>query len=329
MSLPRILLVTLGGTIAMTRSASGSGIVPTLGAADLLGAVPELGEVADILSASPFQMPGASLRLEHLGKVADLLEQGFANGCAGAVVVQGTDTIEETSFVLDRLVAGSFPVVVTGAMRGAQAPGADGPANLLAATLVAGAQSARGLGTLVVLNDEIHAARFVQKCDTGLPSAFASPLCGPIGHIREKSARFHVELTRRACFKLPAEAGDIPVALLKIGLGDDGRLIDAVAGHGFRGAVIEAMGAGHVPDRLVPAIERLAAKIPVVLATRIVAGPVFTGTYGFPGSEIDLIGRGVIAGADLSSLKIRLLLQLLIASGAGNDAIREIMESER
>ena len=96
-------------------------------------------------------------------------------------MIQGTDTIEESAFLLDLLVDSDKPVVITGAMRGADAPGADGPANLLSAAIVAAAPESRGLGTLAVLNYDIHAARFVQKSHTALPSAFLSPLVGPIG----------------------------------------------------------------------------------------------------------------------------------------------------
>jgi hypothetical protein len=166
---PRILLVSLGGTITMT-SGAGAGVVPTLTGADLVRAVPALANVADIEAVSPFRLPGASLTLANLREVARLLNDRLAGDIAGAIVVQETDTIEETAFVLDFLVDSDKPVVVTGAMRSAEAPGADGPANLLASAIVAGSQATCRLGTLVVLNDMIHAARFVQKASTFLPS---------------------------------------------------------------------------------------------------------------------------------------------------------------
>jgi len=182
---PKVLLVSLGGTITMTREAAGAGIAPTLGAAELVAAVPGLADVADIAAHSALRIPGASLVFDDLIRLAELLDARFAEGVDGAVVIQGTDTIEETAWFLDLLVASDAPVVVTGAMRGPQMPGADGPANLLAATIVAASGRARGLGTLVVLSDEVHAARFVQKMHTALPSAFASPSAGPIGLVAE------------------------------------------------------------------------------------------------------------------------------------------------
>ena len=221
---PRLVLVSLGGTITMTAGA-GPGIVPTLTGADLVAAVPALAEVADIEAVSPFRLPGPSLTLAHLRQVARLLNERLAGDVAGAIVVQGTDTIEETAFVLDCLVGGDKPVVVTGAMRGPEAPGADGPANLLASAIVAAAPAARGLGTLVVLNDTIHAARFVQKASTFLPSTFASLAAGPLGCVIEGEARIGMRVTRSAVIAGGADGVAQPVALLTAALGDDGRML--------------------------------------------------------------------------------------------------------
>src|SRR4051794_29381200 len=190
-----ILLVSLGGTITMTRS-EGGGITPTLTARDLVSAAPGIDAVATIRTVSPRRVPGASLTLDDLIELSRLLEERLSGDVDGAVVIQGTDTIEETAFVLDCLVANPKPVVVTGAMRGAEAAGADGPANVLAATIVAASPQARERGALVVLNDEIHAARFVQKAHTALPSAFRSPLVGPVGLVVEGTAAFY---TRTEC----------------------------------------------------------------------------------------------------------------------------------
>jgi len=257
MTLPKILMISLGGTITMTRDAAG-GIVPTLDADDLVRTVPGLDAVAETLTLPLLRKPSGSLTLNDLITVATLLNQRLDNDIAGAVVIQGTDTIEETAFVLDRLVTGDAPVVVTGAMRGPEAAGADGPANLLAAATVAASPDARGRGTLVVLNDEIHAARFVQKNHTALPSAFRSPIGGPIGLVAEGRARFMFNHQRSAPFTATLTSADCPVALLKMSLGDDGRLIPALPSLGYAGAVIEGMGAGHAPASLVPLLSTLA-----------------------------------------------------------------------
>jgi L-asparaginase len=140
MTRPNVLLVSLGGTITMTAGA-GAGIAPTLTADDL---VPALAAVVEIEAISPLRLPSASLTIANLREIARLLNQRLADDVAGAVIVQGTDTIEETAFALDLLVESNKPMVVTGAMRGAEAPGADGPANLLSAVITAASPLEQG-----------------------------------------------------------------------------------------------------------------------------------------------------------------------------------------
>ncbi len=321
MSLPRILVVSLGGTITMTTSAAG-GITPTLTADHLIASVPGLAGVAALEATTRFSLPGASLSVSQLAEVAALLKDGFASGIEGAVVVQGTDTIEDTAFVLDLLLAPTHPVVVTGAMRGPQAPGADGPANLLAAVRVAADQRLAGLGVTVVLNDEIHAARWVQKSHTSLTSAFTSPGTGAMGLVSEGQVVL-LMTPRRDLAPIPAPRQNIlPVALVSLGLGEDGRMLPALAGLGYAGAVIEGMGAGHVPAAAAEAVARLVKDMPVVLCTRVRGGKVYTQTYGFSGSEMDLIAKGAIPCGHMSSGKARLLLTLLLSSGADTAAVR-------
>ena len=314
MGRPRLLFLSLGGTITMVPDNSG-GIAPKLGAAELVASVPALGDVADIEAESPFRLPSPSLTIDKLLAVAGQISAGFAAGFDGAVVIQGTDTIEESAFLLDLLVAADKPVVVTGAMRGATQPGADGPANLLAAAQVAASPEARGLGTLVVLNDEIHAARFVQKSHTALTSAFLSPLAGTLGVVAEGRPRFFVRVAPTPRLAI-ADAPPPPVALVKYAMGDDGRLFGALPGLGYAGVVVEGMGAGHVLASVAPILGDLATRMPVVLASRVMTGTVFTQTYGYEGSEIDLIKRGLLSAGYLSGLKARLLLAMALSRGA-------------
>lgn len=317
MALPRVLVLSLGGTITMVRDASG-GIAPKLGAAELVASVPALAEVARIEARSPFRLPSPSITMANMLEVARILNDAFDEtnqtpSFDGAVVIQGTDTIEESAFFLDLLVTGDKPVIVTGAMRGAEAPGADGPANLLSAVRLAASEEARGLGVLAVLNYDIHAARFVQKSHTALPSAFESPMMGPIGLMTEGRPRFFARVERRPCLPVPP-APPPPVALLKIAMGFDGRLLPVLPELGYAGLVIESMGAGHVPADVAPLLGSTAERMPVVLASRAMTGPVFTGTYGYPGGEIDLIARGLIPSGELSGLKARLLLGLSLSN---------------
>jgi L-asparaginase len=320
--MPRVTIIVLGGTITMVPQASG-GIAPSVSGDDLVAAVPALVDVAEIDVVTPFLVPGASLTFAQMATVADMVTAAGANGADGVVVVQGTDTIDETSFLLD-LACETGPdhpaIVVTGAMRGAAAPGADGHANLLAAVTVAAAPQAKGLGTLVVLNDEVHAARYVQKSDTGLPSAFTAPGLGPIGTVTEGTFRLRLLPVTSPRPTLPiAEAA--PVAIVQTGLGDDGRIIDTIAGAGFQGAVIAAMGAGHVPAAIVERLDAIARSMPVVLSTRVPGGAVFEDSYGFAGSEMDLIRRGLIPAGLLPPHKARLLLACLLGAGFATDEI--------
>jgi L-asparaginase len=259
--------------------------------------------------------------MNDLITVATLLRERLASDIDGAVIIQGTDTIEETAFVLDSLVDSDKPVVVTGAMRGPETAGSDGPANVLASVITASSAAARGRGTLVVLNDEIHAAWLVQKSHTALTSAFRSPLAGPVGLVIEGEAVFHARTPRRAVITDALSGNDVQVALVTMALGDDGRLLKAAPSLGYAGVVLDAMGVGHVPASFAPVVSDLLKDIPVVLASRVDTGPVFARTYGFPGSEIDLHGRGVISARNLSGLKARLLLTLALRAGWNRDRI--------
>ncbi|MCA3748158.1 MAG: asparaginase, partial [Rubrobacter sp.] len=157
--LPKVAVLSLGGTISSVRG-SGPGVVPRLTGRDLVESVPQIAEVAEVEAESVRQVPSSDLTIEDLVEVAGEAASRLRSGAEGVVITQGTDSIEETAFAMDLLVEGEKPVVVTGAMRNPTLPGADGPANLLGAVRVAASDAARGLGALVVMNDEIHAARF-------------------------------------------------------------------------------------------------------------------------------------------------------------------------
>ncbi len=311
---PLIHVLSLGGTIAMAGRER-EGVAPVITADALVASAPGVQDVADVDAEQFLQLPGASLSIEHVQQLARHITQLLADGATGVVVTQGTDTIDETAFLLDILVDADEPVVVTGAMRHPALPGADGPANILGAILVAADPAARGHGTLVVMNDEIHAARFVAKRHTARPSAFASPLAGPIGWIAEGRSQFLLGVSDRCVLPGALDADPAPVALLTVSLGDDARMAGTLPGLGYRGAVVEAFGGGHVPDRAVPALATLAGAMPVVLASRTGAGPVLHRTYGFPGSEMDLLERGMINAGVLDGPKARLLLAVGLGMG--------------
>ncbi|CAN5732968.1 MAG: asparaginase [Rubrobacter sp.] len=326
MGLPRVTVFSMGGTISSVDS-GGKGVEPTLTGEALVSDVPEIAGIADVSAVSFRQAASGEIGVEDLVELAAEIEGRIDGGAAGAVVTQGTDTIEETSFVLDLLVDRESPVVVTGAMRNPTLPGADGPANLLAAIQVAASDVAKGLGTVVVLNDEIHAARFVRKTHTSNPATFRSDPVGPVGWISESVPRIVLRPTGKHKVTRPEDAQNGPVALYHVALGDDGRLLPEIEEKGYAGLVVEAMGGGHVPSVMAETLEDLASKMPVLLASRTGGGEVLRSTYGFIGSETDLLERGLIYAGPLDGRKARLLLTLLLRSGATKEEVKETFDT--
>ncbi|KPC88340.1 hypothetical protein ADL27_41165 [Streptomyces sp. NRRL F-6602] len=296
---------------------------PALSAEDLLAAVPQLdGTDVDIQTLSFASKPGASLTLDDIDSLATRLRAMAGEGAVdGIVVTQGTDTLEETAYLLSLLYAEQAPLVVTGAMRAPRLAGADGPANLLAAVTVAASPNARGLGVLVVFNDQVFDPARVRKSHSTSTSAFTAPDTGALGIVAEGALRLlavpaHKPRPLAATLDRPAR-----VALYPATLGDDGTLLEVLVNQ-VDGMVIAGFGVGHVPETWVPVLAEAAQRIPVVLASRTGAGTTLTHAYGFDGSEKDLLSRGLIGAGHLDPYKARHLLTVLLRSGADSDVIR-------
>lgn len=312
MDKPRILLLTLGGTISGIPTVDGSR--PGLTGADLLAAIPQTEEVGDITCIDVSQIAGREISLNDMCTLAHEINGRVAAGFAGIVVTQGTDTMEETAYALELQLDPQVPVVVTGAMRAPHDAGADGPANLLAALVVATTPTASRLGPLVVMNDEIHLARWVTKTRTSELAAFASPGLGRVGHVAEGKAHLHVQSVETGYLGLPTTL-DKRVELVWVAAGGDGLLIDAAASQAD-GLVIAGTGVGHVPPGMIASLEAaLLRGVPIVLASRCTSGNVLSRTYAGPGSESHLAEIGVQAAGNLSPLKTR--LRLLVALSLG------------
>jgi L-asparaginase len=329
----RIHIIATGGTIAMAQDDKAGGAVVALSGADFLqrlaaGGGPALPQ----LTAEEYgPLPSSHFTVEHLWglreRVAHLLRNPFSSrrrvsetAVDGVVIIHGTDTLEETAYLLDLTVPGDKPVVVTGAMRVSSDPGYEGMANLVAAGRVAAAAEARGLGALVVLNDEIHAARDVTKTHSQSLDTFQSPSWGPLGRVEADRITIARRIERQVilCPRLEPR-----VYLLKLAVGMDAELLRHAVALGARGVVIESFGGGRVPPWWLEAIqEAIAQGVAVVIATRCPAGRVYD-QYGFAGAYHDLLRAGCLFANGLNGPKAR--LRLMTALGAAGD----IQEAKR
>ena len=334
---PRITVLALGGTIA-TRPDSSGAMQMGLGADDLVAAVPLLKNLAEIEAETVSRVGSHSLSFDQIHALAAKIRRLKADG---VIVTQGTDTLEETSFLLDLLLDVDVPVIVTAAMRNPSLTSPDGAGNLLAAVRVASdawvRRNARALGVLAVMLDEVYAASDVLKVHPTRLNAFASTQTGPLAALVEDRivplalpVRDAVVAARK---KLAGAAGEAaPVALLWMSLDDDAALMSMMLAAsdraGYRGAVIAAMGGGHVPERAAANIHRLAEAMPAVIAPRAGGGgPMLRQTYGGPSSEIELRRAGVIWGGRLQPLKARVLLETALRAGLDRAAIADVFEA--
>lgn len=308
---PRVEIIALGGTIACTPAQQG--VAPGLTAADLLAAVPSAGNLAEIGARNLSNVPSTEIGLPGLLQLAAAIRTHEAEGVAGVVVTQGTDTIEETAFVLDRLHGGKIPVVVTGAMRNPSLPGADGPANLFAAVACAASPLCQDLGVMVAFDDTVHPAAWVQKRDTSSTGAFWSP--APLGWMAEGRPVIYARAPRRPATEVAVDANIPFVPILKPGISDEPHLVAACLASGAKGLVLDLAGGGHVLASWLGALQDAAKRIPVVFASRTRGGRVLSNTYGQAGGEIDLMRRGLVGSGDLDALKARLTLMLLLMAG--------------
>src|SRR5471030_1783667 len=334
MSKPRIHILALGGTIATRPDATGA-MQMGLGADDLVAAVPLLTSVAEIEAETVSRVGSHSLSFDQLQALAAKIRGLKADGI---VVTQGTDTLEETSFLLDLLLDMDKPVIVTAAMRNPSLTSPDGPGNLLAAVRVAAdpwvRAHASALGVVVVMLDEVYAASDVLKVHPTRLNAFASTQTGPLAELVEDRVVplslpvREAIVAARGKLGAAAQGRAAPVAVFWMSLDETGRVMDAVASApdhlGYRGAVIGAMGGGHTPERATDSVLKLAAAIPTVVTPRAGGGPLLRQTYGGPSSEIELQKAGVIWGGRLHPLKSRVLLETCLRAGLSREAIKDV-----
>ena len=325
MDLPKLAIAALGGTVSMQARNAGEGVIPTVTGETLLASVPELATLARVTVETLGLLPSASLDFDFLLSVLSWANFQIKQGAVGVVITQGTDTLEETATFFDHLWDHEEPLVLTGAMRSAAQPGADGPANLLDACRVALAEDSRLRGVQVVMNGQIHPACRVRKTDSLAVQAFSSPVFGPAGMLVENAVRYVRPPAQRTVLPLPQQTTQ-KVAMLEASLSADTLLLENILELGYDGLVIGGFGAGHVSQSWAEVIKHIAKKIPVIIATRTGSGSTAQSSYGFIGGEMDLIRKGASMAGFLCPRKARVLLWLLIGCQRQDELARYLLE---
>jgi L-asparaginase len=327
--LPRVLLIATGGTISMRIDADLGGAVPRLTGQDILDTVPGVEKVARVEVREFGRYPGPHMTIERMWELrATILDAVQRDGIDGIVVTHGTDTIEETAYLLDRSLPADVPVVVTGAMRNSSELSWDGPLNLMSALQVAASPEARGRGTMVVMDDEIVQGAEVVKTHTEAAGTFRSPNWGPLGITDHGRVLFYRESRRKPRLAPPAPQPDVD--LIKVVAGMTGRLLEASLASGAHGLVLEALGRGNVPPEVVPGIRHwMDAGRPVVVASRSSRGRVLD-AYAYAGGGHELREMGAIFADHMTGQQARVELMLALGAYPGDVArIREVVEAGR
>jgi L-asparaginase len=311
---PRVLVLATGGTIAGQASARAGNAydVGKVSAADLIAGVPGMDKLAKIsaeqISSIGSQDMNDKVWFALAARIKAAIDKKEADGI---VITHGTDTLEETAFFLQSILDTEMPVVLVGSMRPATAVGADGPANLYEAMEVAAAPQSRGRGVLVVLNDVIHGARWVQKTNTTSVDTFRSPDAAPLGYVDTASVRFlqPAFAAEKSKLKLP-DAAPLPrVDIIYAHANMDGGPVEDAVKRGARGIVLAGVGDGNTSKEAIEALAAAAKNgVLVVRSTRVGSGFVNRDV------EVNDDTLGFAVSLDLNPQKARILLQLLIAN---------------
>lgn len=322
----KVAIVFTGGTISMQPDPAGGGARPVLDGAQILALAPGVGEIADLQPIDWGMVPASHLRFGQLLDIAALLRGQLARpDLDGAVVVQGTDTIEETAFAFDLLLTTDKPVVVTGAMRDASAPDYEGPRNLVDAVRCAVAPELAGLGVMVVMAGSILAAVEAVKAHTTALDAFGSRDGRPLGRVVDNKVEVTNAPNRRQSLPSVPSSAVEDVHLVSAVTGMDGTLVRCLAPLRPAGLVIAATGAGNThPDVLEAAQDLIAAGTVVCLSTRCPAGAVAP-IYGFPGGGATWRRAGALL-SKLDGPKTRVALALGLAAGLERAALADLIE---
>lgn len=314
MTTPHIRVLATGGTIAGSGgSAFGSGYTPgKISAGHMVSEIRALGidarlDPVEIASIGSQDIGWAEWKRLH----AELLRAQADDSICGVIITHGTDTAEETAFLLDLTLDAGKPVVLVGAMRPADAVGSDGMRNFANGVRVASDPASAGRGVLVVMGDTVFAARDVRKAATSNIDAFKGFPRGPLARVTPPSLDWFGPAARmgeKARFAWPE---CLPrVAILTAGAGMDEQPVEALLGIGCEGMVLAGMGQGNAPKIVLDALEAaVRAGVPVVRSSRVDEGMVDRNV------EVDDDARGLVAARALGPAKARILLALLVAHG--------------
>lgn len=321
-----IVIVFTGGTISMRHDATAGGAIPSLRGRDILDLAPGIDRIADLEIDDWGAFPGPHMTPERMWALRARLKEHLRRADVdGIVVTHGTDSLEESAYLMARSIATAKPVVFTGAMRTSSDLGWDGPGNLGAAVRVASSDSSLGQGVMVVMGDRVYSALDVTKVHTSMLDAFDSPGLGPLGVVDDGTVIFRRALPDIVATLEPEHLGQ-PVDIVYAWAGADSRLLSASLSSAL-GVVVAGMGRGNVPPEMLGGIDAfIAARKPVIITSRSARGRVGP-TYGYPGAGRRLLERGVIMGGGRRPQQARIDLMLAIGMGLSIDGIRGVFES--
>lgn len=322
----KVAVIFNGGTISMKVDPRISAAVPTLTGEEIMAMVTGIEEFAQIESLTFSNLPGPHMTPEIMLELSKYIQNLLTReDITGVVVTHGTDTLEETAFLLDLTINSPKPVVVTGSMRNGSELGYDGPANLAASICTVISEEARNRGVLVCLNDELNCASEVTKANSMSLDTFKSPNFGPIGIVDSNVVIFYRDsLIKQHILTASVES---KVDLIKCAAGMDSSYIDFALTRNVKGLVIEAMGRGNIPPLMVDGVKRAIDRgVPVVLVSRCFQGRVLD-SYGYPGGGKTLRKLGVIYGDNLPGQKARIKLMLALSKTKDLNEIKNIFES--
>lgn len=323
-----VVIVFTGGTISMGFDPVAGGPVPMLSGAEIIARVPGLDDHAFVEAIDFARLPGPHMTPSRMLELARLVQtQVLDEFVDGIVVTHGTDTLEETAYLLHLTLRSEKPIVFVGSMRNSSELGWDGPANLRSAVRVAADEATRGLGVLVVMNDQVLAAAEAIKTHTEELATFESRDFGPLGFLdKDRLVLGHQSVTSGY---VPAMAPlEERVEIIKLSAGSDGAMIRHALQAGLRGLVIEGLGCGNVPVTAIPVVEEATKTgIPVVITSRCPRGRVLD-TYAYEGSGKHLKRMGAILGGLLPSHKARIKLMLLLGGSIALEQIRKSFEEQ-